>query len=412
MFTGDQGARGTLRGSHRTAPFPNVPIAEPSAPAGVKLCAVALVANECDIVESFARHTLAFADRLHVRFHNSYDTSRQIVERLAAEGLPVSFDVATTTAYAREKLGNELARDVAAGGGCDYLLPLDADEFIVAESRGDLEAELVGAPSNGALSLAWLTFVPTEGDDGADRNPATRIRHRLRSPHPNHRKVFFAARLLEGQDVYLADGNHRLLSRSGREIPERASDRVFLAHYPVRSAEQLASKIVIGASARRLSPEFTGNQSRHWRSLLAEGSVATDMPAALLSRIAMRYLDCKEDELVDEPIATSARSLRYVDLIRVNAFERLSAFVTAAFAEREARAASGASGDPSPEELRGELEKARHLVQHLHADLRSAELRASEKVRAARRKSRNRVLTAIGAAALLLAAATLAYVRH
>ena len=38
-----------------------------------------------------------------------------------------------------------------------------------------------------------------------------------------------------------------LLSRHGREIPERRAEQVHLAHYPVRSAGQLASKAVLGA---------------------------------------------------------------------------------------------------------------------------------------------------------------------
>ena len=51
-----------------------------------------MVASECDIIESFARHTLCFADHLHIQFHNSYDASQEIVERLVAEGLPITFE--------------------------------------------------------------------------------------------------------------------------------------------------------------------------------------------------------------------------------------------------------------------------------------------------------------------------------
>ena len=58
----------------------------------MKLCSVAMVANESDIIEAFARHTLAFTDHLHIGFHNSYDTTREIIERLVDEGLSISHE--------------------------------------------------------------------------------------------------------------------------------------------------------------------------------------------------------------------------------------------------------------------------------------------------------------------------------
>ncbi len=357
----------------------------------LKLCAVAMVANECDIIESFARHTLSFVDQLHILFHNSYDTCRSIVEHLVSEGLPISFEVAATATYSRQRMGDDLVRRIATGGSYDFMLPLDADEFIVASSRAELEAELAGAPAGGTLSLAWLSFVPTERDDAADPNPLTRIRHRLRSPHPHYRKVFFAAALLEREDVYLADGNHKLLSRTGREIPERLTARVALAHYPTRNAEQLTSKVFIGSMARRLSADYTDDQSRHWRSLMTDPSLTTDTPVELLSRIAMRYLDCTHDELIEAPLATSALQLRYAKLIRVNAFERLSAFCVAAFLERDP---AGSVDEVTRQGLLEEIEVSRHTMQLLH-----------EKVRAVKRKARIRTISAIGGAILMAAVA-------
>jgi len=380
-----------------------------------KLCAVAIVASECDIIESFVRHTLAFVDHLHILFHNSYDASRRILEHLIAEGLPISFEVAATTAFRRERLGDDLVHRIAADGGYHYLLPLDADEFIVAGSRAELEAELDLVPDGGTLSLDWLGYVPTERDDAADPNPVTRIRHRLRIPHPRFRKVFFAATLIAREDVYLADGNHKLLSRTGREIPERAASRVALAHYPVRGAQQLASKVYIGSMARRLSADYTDNLSKHWRAMMADPSLTTDTPIGLLSRISMNYLGCTDTDLMDAPLATTARSLRYAGLIRVNAFERVSAFAAATFMERGAGEREDSGDAMSRQELLKELEAARLTTQHLHesiraaaqkaqASAREAKQKARMKVRAVKRKARIWMVAAIGGAILLSAA--------
>lgn len=398
-------SRGTLLESRGT-PLVHIKNPDvPSAPNRPRLCAATIVANECDVIESFVRHTLSFADHLYVLFHNSYDTSRRIVDQLAAEGLPITIDVATSTAFAREKIGDVLVRRIALSGRYDYLLPLDADEFIVTGSRAELERELGLVPEGGTLSLDWLAYVPTERDDATDPNPATRIRHRLRTPHPRLRKVFFAATLLARNDVYLADGNHKLLSRTGREIPERATSRVALAHYPVRSAPQLASKVCIGSMARRLSADFTDNQSLHWRSMMADPSLTTDTPIGILSQVSMRYLGCADSDLVDAPLTTPARSLRYAGLIRVNAFERLSAFITATLAEGEASDPSSAAERNWRKSLLKETEDARHTMQRLHEELRATKNRMRGKVRAAKRRARIRMIAAAVSVSLLAAAA-------
>src|ERR1700730_5920812 len=88
----------------------------------------AMVANECDIIEPFVRHTCQFVDALHICFHNSYDTSRKIVDRLIAERLPVTDEINESPAFRREHFGDALVRRVAARDHYDFILPLDADE--------------------------------------------------------------------------------------------------------------------------------------------------------------------------------------------------------------------------------------------------------------------------------------------
>lgn len=177
----------------------------------MRLCCAAIVSNESDIIEMFARHALTFADHLHIMFHNSFDTSQEIVSRLIDEGLSISTEVAGDPAFRREQLGCDLIRSATSRDRFDFILPLDADEFIVARSREELEAELAAIPAVGTLSLAWLSYVPTPDDDRAEPNPVTRIRHRHSAPHPHIRKVFFPADLMQRDtDVILADGNHHL----------------------------------------------------------------------------------------------------------------------------------------------------------------------------------------------------------
>jgi hypothetical protein len=350
-----------------------------------RIACVTMVASESDIIESFARHTLGFVDHLHIQFHNSYDSSQEIVERLIGDGCSISFERGSDPVFRRQLLGDRLVRQAANGGHFDFILPLDADEFIVADSRSVLEAELAEMPPVSALTVNWLSYVPTEYDDPADPNPITRIRHRLRSPHVIH-KAFFAASMLSQGDIYLSDGNHHLLSKTGREIPHRLSQRIFLAHFPVRSAQQLASKIAIGWAARVLSPDFTDNQSRHWRA--TDPAAVAGMTIKQLTRYAVGYLDSNERQLVEDPLSTAAQALAHGDLVRVDAFQRLSALIAALWSRGaaagrllqvlgEANDADRAA-DAERRKLLTELESADNKVHSLYqhiAHLRQAILR-------------------------------------
>jgi hypothetical protein len=370
----------------------------------MKLCGVAMVANESDIIEAFARHTLAFTDHLHIAFHNSYDTTREIVERLIDEGLSISHESIETPAFQRERLGCELIQKAASRESFDFILPLDADEFIAAAGRNALEAELADTPAETALSVAWLNYVPTRHDDPADPNPATRIRHRLAAPHPSVRKVFLRRDLMRRvDDVILADGNHYLLSRSGREIPERRAVQVHLAHYPVRSAAQLASKAVLGALGRQLSPEFTEDQSRHWRALMADPALVEGYSMERLTQLSSGYLDASKSPMVDAPLAFAGGPLRHTDLIRVDPFARLVRYL-AALTKAGVLRPKGSQSDAKSidtivvsaaehQSLLTELDAARRRIQKLYQEHHRAR---------ARWKSRFYVLGAVAALLVLI----------
>ncbi len=334
-------------------------------PSRLALIAVAMVASECDVIEAFVRHNLIYVDHVHLQFHNCYDTSPHIVARLIAEGLPVSAEHSDTPVMRREHLGDALVKRIAAQGSWDHVLPLDADEFIVADSRDALEAELAGVQQPGALAVPWLSYVPQPDDDPRDPNPLTRIRNRLAAPHPV-RKVFFRAALLDGDDTYLADGNHHLLSRSGREIQEQPAVGIFLAHYPVRSAQQLVSKVRIGALARRLSPDYTKHQSRHWRALAADRELGIDMPPERLARLAGSYLDAGGGEPVPAPLATTVHRLRYPDLIHVDANARLAGFTEVLVANALHTDTPATTSEAAYRTALAELESLRRVVQRAH----------------------------------------------
>ena len=347
----------------------------------LRLVGVSMVASECDIIESFARHNLSFVDHLHIQLHNSFDSTQEIIEKLIEEGLSISFELHSNPVFRRELMGDTIVQEVANEGCFDYILPLDADELIVADDRGALEHELSSLPGVGALKVPWLSYVPTEDDDATDLNPITRIRHRLRSLH-SVKKVFFARHMLQFADVYLADGNHDLLSKNARDIPHRQSTSICLAHFPVRSWEQLISKIRIGAAARLISPDFTEHQSPHWRMLENDPLLSSSPSMGQLSRYATDYLGSRDKNVISAPLSTTARTMKYAKFVKVDPLDRLWKFVSALLTREEiisqlrqslAQISNGSSISDGAERRRllNEVEVARRLTQSFHEKIRS-----------------------------------------
>jgi hypothetical protein len=128
--------------------------------------------------------------------------------------------------------------------GADWVMPLDADEFLelsdgarLAEKLLTLELEPISVPWNG---FAWS---PDENENN-EPNPVVRMRLRLPPSPPRLDKVLIPAKW-PAEQMEVTQGNHALL-RNGSEVPKRRLDGVRLCHFPIRTMSQYAGKIAVG----------------------------------------------------------------------------------------------------------------------------------------------------------------------
>ncbi|HTO02894.1 MAG TPA: glycosyltransferase family 2 protein [Opitutus sp.] len=216
----------------------------------MKLVAVSVVKNEADIIEAFVRHTRVWVDEHLIFDHDSTDGTRQILRELVHEGFPLRLYTGDAVANLQQSRSNYLARLAFTERAADWVLPLDADEFLVARDRPALEMALANGPADQPASLLLRNYSPTTADDSAEINPVQRIRHRQHGAGSTC-KVFVPRALGLREDVVAGKGNHALYQQS-EHVPARALPEAFLAHFALRSPHQQVLR-VLTAELQKLS---------------------------------------------------------------------------------------------------------------------------------------------------------------
>ena len=216
----------------------------------MKLVAVSVVKNEADIIEAFVRHTAAWVDEHLIFDHDSTDGTREILFELVREGMPLKLFTGDAVANLQQSRSNHLARMGFEAGKADWVLPLDADEILVAQDRRELERLLTRSAVDQPVSVSLRNYSPTPVDDAAELNPVLRIQHRQRGPGSTN-KVFIPRPLGLRTDVAAGKGNHALYCGSEALAAVPLPD-VWLAHFALRGPHQQVLRVVT-AELQKLS---------------------------------------------------------------------------------------------------------------------------------------------------------------
>jgi predicted O-linked N-acetylglucosamine transferase (SPINDLY family) len=246
---------------------------------------VAMVRNEADVIELWARYNLRVLDRLHVIDHGSQDNTVEILRSLQDEGLPVVLHHWSDPGYTQVEAMRSVAQPLAASGQVDFLVPLDADELL-ATDRVSLHQMLATLPVGHVGSMRWRTYLP-EGDEG-DPFFFRRMRHYRNLELPSLDKVIAPAALMV--DHCWQMGCHDLLRMSDARPARRQTLPLVLAHYPIRGERQLRIKVMQGAHASRIKAVRIPLESWHWLEMaqqLAETDARQQSPN--LWRMALAY---------------------------------------------------------------------------------------------------------------------------
>ena len=125
------------------------------------IAAISMVRNEADVIESFVRHTLRFADWLYITDHRSEDATREILSALVSEGLPILVTYYEQEGYAQSEIMTKQLYQ-AIDDGADIVLALDGDEFLLSYDGSDTKNILLSLSKEKVYGIPYHTSVIKE----------------------------------------------------------------------------------------------------------------------------------------------------------------------------------------------------------------------------------------------------------
>lgn len=297
----------------------------------MKIAAISCVRDEVDIIESFVRHTLCFADKLFVVDNGSRDGTLQILVSLINEGLNLELRTFASTQHKQNEamalvLNNMLPVDSLK---FDFALLLDADEFICAESRSLLVNELAKCDQNSYPVMGWKTYIPDSFAEQSRGECITKYMKKRREPEGNCFYKAIVPASMFGHCI-LGLGNHFVASSLGQEFHPMLI-QIPLAHFPIRSAEQTLCKLILGAHTLARKRDRASGEGAHWTDLADKiRSMNYAITPEVMLDFSVYYAQSTDLKfsVVDDPMPVlDGTSLRYSNDSKISVIQRFDTYL-------------------------------------------------------------------------------------
>ena len=200
------------------------------------IVAVSRVLNEDDIAAESARRMAAQVDHVIIGEGGSVDGTREAIQALVDEGLPITLQDDPTRNHEQARVMTELAHQ-AREMGATWVIPYDTDEVWLGRD-GRVADTLANLPPEAMLAPARLINHICTSADPDEPNPFKRMGWRETQVLPLPK---VACRALP--DLSIHDGNHGA-SYDTRHVLS-VTDMLEVRHFPYRSPEQFIKRIEI-----------------------------------------------------------------------------------------------------------------------------------------------------------------------
>lgn len=208
----------------------------------MKIACICSTKNEADVIESFVRLNGRICDSFFFA-DDSTDNTRAILSLLVQEGYDLSFLPSVHGGHNQPTSTKAHLAAVKRKANPDWIFLLDADEIIVARDKDALIEEISAVPPDGYLAAEWRTFVPVSLAYFESTSPLSECFALRKDRHEAFRKISVPGRIVD--HITTTPGNHSARSLSRTPLVERPATSYYLAHFPVRSAQQIIVKNLI-----------------------------------------------------------------------------------------------------------------------------------------------------------------------
>ncbi len=262
---------------------------------------ISMVKNEVDIIEEFVRHNINIFDEMYIIDNRSTDGTREILESLKEEGLPINIWDDFEPAYNQSEKMTAAYYRLKRERKFDYVMVIDADEFIKVNQPEEIRSRLKRQDTK--YFLEWELYVPLGTDNGSSC-VLDRIVNKAQT-----NDVFMKVIIpnIKRGEITIWQGNHDI-DCIGNTLRKEILP-VKLAHFPVRSVDQITSKTICGwfAYLMRGSQSRFSHEGFQWRFIF-EKIVKEGIDIDDLSFVAYYYNDItKLTEIKDKKDKTSLK---------------------------------------------------------------------------------------------------------
>ncbi len=252
----------------------------------MQLAVVTVIRNERDIAGAFLSHLAALFDHAVLLDHGSVDGTQALLRDACADRAAWQCWQIDLPGHHQALASNYAMRHLFRATAADYVLFLDADEFIDVPDRAALEHALVAIEGERTAGVfEWTDCLPDRLDGEALQIGDPIWARPGEQPFP---KIVVSRRFFEATGGMLrpSSGNHTVEPRDGGPVDYRCIGR--LLHLPVRSVVQLRQKIITGSLAVLARSDNAPHESSHWFGALRRLAQA-DLTESDLIHLATRY---------------------------------------------------------------------------------------------------------------------------
>ena len=206
--------------------------------------------NESDIIESFIRYNLSYSDGIIIWERGSTDNTKEIIQKLVAEGLPIYLEDEPAIVAAPFINGEDDIRDIMAQVAinehdADIILPLDADEFLYHVDGSSPCETLECLPEHIEHQVQWRTYLYEKEPDrsmGFLPNNFNKYRNPKMENETVSGTTIVSRWLIDNKQVHINPGAHDLSWMHHQEREMEISTSLVCAHFPIRSRMQALQK--------------------------------------------------------------------------------------------------------------------------------------------------------------------------